>query len=108
MHEPTKSALSIPRKTLLELMQRINFGVIEKLAIRGGEPILNPPPRIVRDVKFCSEGDSRPESHLSDFILKAQVLELFRVFDRRRNGTIHCLEIKHGLPFRMQIEEEVE
>jgi len=86
-------------------MQRIGFGTIEQLVIRQGEPVLNPPPKVVRDVKFGAENGPRPESDLNDFVLKAQVRDLFAQFDALGNGTIRCLEVKHGLPFRMQVEE---
>ena len=86
-------------------MQRIGFGTIEQLVIRQGEPVLDPPPKVVRDVKFGAENGPRPESDLNDFVLKAQVRDLFEQFDVMGNGTIRCLEVKHGLPFRMQVEE---
>ena len=44
-------------------------------------------------------------SALDDFALKAQVRDLFDHFDALRTGTIRTLEVKHGLPFRMQVEE---
>lgn len=75
------------------------------LVIRQGEPVLDPPPKVVRDVKFGAENGPRPESDLNDFVLKAQVRDLFAQFDVMGNGTIRCLEVKHGLPFRMQVEE---
>ena len=86
-------------------MQRIGFGTIEQLVIRQGEPVLDPPPKVVRDVKFGAENGPRPESDLNDFVLKAQVRDLFAQLDALGNGTIRCLEVKHGLPFRMQVEE---
>jgi len=46
MQEHSKSDLSRPRAALIELMQRINFGTIELLPIRHGEPVLDPPPAL--------------------------------------------------------------
>lgn len=101
----TKSQLSRPRADFIELMQCIGFGKIEHLTIRNCEPVLDPPPRIIRDVKFGAEDRFRPESFASDFAVKAQVVELFDSFDSLGNGTIRSLDVKHGLPFRMQLEE---
>ena len=81
-------------------MQRINFGRIEKLSLRNGEPILNPRPTVVREHKFGSENGPRPELGTDDFLLKQQVVELFALFDQRQNDVIGVLDIKHGLPFR--------
>ena len=41
----SKQGLSLCRASLLELMQHINFGRIELLRIRNGQPILDPRPR---------------------------------------------------------------
>lgn len=102
-----KTSLTPSHQRLLKEMQRINFGRIENLVVRDGNPVFDPPPRAIRDVKFCGENGPRPESAIDDFALKAQVLDLFAQFDAIGNGTIRCIEVKHGLPFRMLIEEGV-
>jgi len=33
-------------------MQRINFGRILNLSVRRGQPVLDPPPRIIREMKL--------------------------------------------------------
>ncbi len=86
-------------------MQEINFGRIERLEIEDGEPVFNPPPKIVREVKFGGDNASRPEKGDPDFALKSQVIDLFRQLDEIFSGQIEVLEIKHGLPFRMLVEQ---
>lgn len=105
MSQRLKGALSEPRKRLVELMQHINFGRVERLVVADGQPVLEPSPRIIREIKFGGENGPRPEVVSDDFALKAQVIELFRTFDELRDGEIDVLEIKHGLPFRMLIRE---
>ena len=100
-----KASLTPARRHLLELFQRINFGRVEGLVFRDREPVLSPPSRIVREVKFGGENGPRPELGISDFLLKSQVVELFAYFDKTQNGVIDVLEIKHGLPFRMIVTE---
>jgi hypothetical protein len=102
-----KAALSVPRQRLVELMQTINFGRIEDLAVRGGNPVFDPPPRIVREVKFGGENGPRPEQAAADFLLKAQVVELFQQFEQIGDGVIESIDVKHGLPFRMTVPETV-
>jgi hypothetical protein len=87
-------------------MQRLRFGTIEGLVIRDGEPVFDPRPRVVRDVKFGAKNGPRPESRLDDFVLKDEVREFFAQLDALGNVTIRRLEVKHGLPFRMEVEEE--
>ena len=98
-----KSDLSEARRRLLELMQELDFGRIEALAVRAGQPVLDPPPRIVREHKFGGENGPRGERRLGDFTLKEQVLELFDEFDRLGEGVIDVLTVKHGLPFNMHV-----
>jgi hypothetical protein len=103
----TKSSLSAPQKRLLETMQKMNFGRIEGLSIRGGEPNFSPLPRIVRDVKLgAADSGSRPELNSDDFALKREHIDLFENFRRLGHGTIECLEVKSGLPFRFSTVEE--
>jgi hypothetical protein len=101
---PKKHDVSSARQRLIELMQRVNFGRIERLVIQDGQPVFDPPPRPIREIKFCSENGARPEVVIEDFTLKAQVIDLFRMLDEVRNGVIEVLEVKHGLPFRMAVE----
>ena len=102
----TKSSLSMQQKRLLETMQKTNYGRIEGLRIRGGEPVFTPPPRIVRDVKLgSSDSNARPELHASDFVLKLEHIELFENLRRFGDGQIECIEIKAGLPFRLTVEQ---
>ena len=86
-------------------MQEIKFGRIERLAIRNGEPLLDPPPRIVREVKFGGENAPLLEKVSATFALKSQVIDLFRQLDGMTSGQIEVLEVKHGLPFRMLVEQ---
>jgi len=101
-----KSSLSAPRQRLVEIMQRLNFGRIERLEVRNGEPSLDQaPPRIVLEVKLAGENGPRPGNGAPDFILKTQLVDLFAHFDRLKNARIDVLSIKHGLPFTMDVED---
>ena len=100
-----KSDLSQEGQTLVERMQRINFGRIEHLPIRGGQPVWADQSRVIRKVKLGGENTPRAESGYGDFELKRQVVDLFAQFERIDEGLIRSLEIKHGLPFAMDIEE---
>jgi hypothetical protein len=105
MQPAVKSQLTTKQVQLVELMQRIAFGAIEDLVIRDGTPVFEPHPRVIRDVKFGCTNGPRPEADLSDFSLKSSVQELLAVISALGNATVRRLDIKHGLPFRMQVEE---
>jgi len=105
MRPALKTEVSQPRQRLIREMQRINFGHIRELVIENGDPVFSPSTRSILNVKFGSENGSRPETNMDDFALKKQIRELFAAFEKLKNGTVHCLEIKNGLPFSMQVEE---
>jgi len=102
----TKASLPPAGRRLVELMQGINFGRIEGLIVRSGEPVLDPPPHDVRKFKFCAENGPRPEATIEDFLLKAEVRDLFVQLQVLGNATIPVLHVKHGLPFCMEVEED--
>ena len=89
----------------MELMQRVNFGRIEHLAVLGGEPVFDPPPRVVREIKFGGDNRPRPEIAKADFPLKSRVRGLFARLEALGDGVILCIEVQHGLPFKMSVEE---
>ena len=93
-----KASLSPARRRLLEILQKINFGRIENLSIRDGEPVLDPLPSIHREIKFGGESGPRPELGTADCCLKEQHVQLFDVFDQLQNGVIATLEVQNGLP----------
>lgn len=103
----TKGALLLERRRLVELMQRLHFGQIVGLRLRSGQPVLDPPPQLIRDRKLGSEPLSRPTSPCADFLLKEQVVALFASFDEIGDGVVDLIEIKHGLPFRLQHTEPI-
>ena len=103
-HVLTKAALSPARKHLIQMMQQLNFGRIEGLYVRGGEPVFDPPPHLVQLIKLGADNGPRPELEHSDFALKSQIVELFDHFKKLDNGNIATLEIQHGLPFRLTLE----
>lgn len=106
MTQASKSNLTPAKQSLIGLMQRLNFGCIEGLIVRDGEPVLESKPRVVREVKFCGENGPRPEAAKQDFTLKKEVRDLFAQMETLGNGIVLSLEVKHGLPFKMNFEED--
>ena len=102
---PSKQNLSVARQQLVGLMQRINFGRVFDLEVRDGQPVMDPLPRVVREIKFGGDNGPRPEAAKADFTLKAQVRDLFAELEALGDGVIPCIEIQRGLPFRMTVEE---
>lgn len=96
----------LPSETaFIAAMQALGFGRFEYLQIRGGELVLNPWPSAVRDVKFASQSNTgklaEPNSDL-----RPQIAEFFAYVRDVDAGEIRELEVRHGLPFAMEIELE--
>ena len=101
----TKTSLSPARQRLVELMQEINFGRIEALDVRAGEPVLEPAPRVLRDFLLGKSNAPHRVRVRDDFVLKTEVIELFDLFDRERSATVESLVVQNGLPVRMTVAD---
>jgi hypothetical protein len=101
----TKAALSPARRRLVELMQEINYGRIERLEVRDGEPVFDPPPTVLRLFLFGKDNGPNASRGNDGFALKKKVAELFEVFDRERSLSIQELMIDNGLPVRMTVAD---
>ena len=109
MNQPiTKSSLSEAQRHLVELLQRLNFGRIEGMHVSGGEPIFKPAPRIIQKLKMGGENSPRPETALEDFWLKRPTVEMLQAIADLRDGDVVSIEVKHGLPFAVEIERRAE
>ena len=98
------SQLSAPRQALVRLLQSMNFGSLECLEVRSAEPVFNPPPTVLVEVKLDSEPELRPELDLADFELRAEITRLFAQLDILDDGALERVDIRHGVPWRMVIE----
>jgi hypothetical protein len=98
----------LARRRLTELMQRLNFSRIEGLVVRGGEPVFDPPPRVIRTWRSGGDNGPRPQVQSVDVDLKRDVVEFFEHLKRFGDGVVRCIEIRHGLPLHMEIQETVQ
>jgi hypothetical protein len=96
--------LSPGQRRLLRLFQAINFGRIDELEVRNGEPQFSPLPRVFVELKLDVDDGPRPESRQQHFPLRSQVGRFFAQLAQLRDSTIERIEVRHGLPFRMVVE----
>jgi hypothetical protein len=95
--------LSINRRKLVSLMLEINFGQIEDMHVRGGDPQFDPPPSVTYFDDFDKDIGPHPFLGKQDFALKKQVVGLFKRLDKVGDGKILSLVVQNGLPVRMKI-----
>jgi len=102
----TKQMLSEPWKRLVGTMQALNFGRTVFL-VRAGEPDFTQKVRTVRTRKpSAGENGPRPEATSSDFELRKEVMFLRDQVATATDGACVTIEVKYGLPFLIEIEEE--
>ena len=101
----SQSALSEPRRKLVQVIRRLHYGQILQLQILKGEPVFDPAPQVVRDIKLASDPSPRPEPRAATTELTQQFWDLFAFFDQLRDGVIDRIEIKAGQPFRVLLTE---
>lgn len=102
MSQPRSTTLFPSRRRLVNLCSHVGFGRIENLRVQDGDPQFEASIRVVTERKLGAETNATERS--GDFALKPAVVDLMRVLDLIGTGSIRCLEIRHGLPFRIEIE----
>lgn len=103
-----KSDLSMAGQRLVAIMQANPYSSIYELPVANGDPVFDPSPRLVRDIKLAaSDNCARPELQSGDFLLKREHLELFETLKRLGEGRIDEIQVKGGLPFRVFVTQRI-
>jgi hypothetical protein len=98
------SELSAPRRALIRMCQAIDYGQIIDLHVRDCEPVFNPAPTVLRDIKLDGESTERPECELNEFTLRNEVCRLLQLLDEAGTGRIQRIEVRAGIPRRIVLE----
>lgn len=101
-----KKELSEAKRQIIEQCQVIGFG---RLAFRVKNGVRDPAywSRTRRTVKLAGGGDSaRQPPSADDFELCREQVALLETLASLPDGTPASIEIRHGLPFLVEIEQE--
>ena len=98
------SQLSLTRQALVRLCQETNFGQIRGLVVREGEPIFEPRPTVLVEVRLDLDEGCRPEINLDDFVLREEVCRLMERLQHAGNTVVERIEVRSGIPRRVVIE----
>jgi hypothetical protein len=90
--------LSAQQRWLVDLMREHQFGRIENISIREGQPILDRDVKVVRVTRLGGKSDMPEISGTAEFELKKQFRDLFDELARLGNGGVIRLQFRHGLP----------
>jgi hypothetical protein len=78
-------------------MHHKQFGRFEELRVHNGDPVFDPPPRLIK-VKRIGSVEEPTASVSDDWLLKESIVDLLREFALLGNGTVERLEFRRGLP----------
>ena len=98
--------LSLAERELVRLLQDVGFGRLECIRIRGGAVVFDPSPTVVRVMKFGT-GETPLSIRSASFELKKSVAELVGYIRGVEEGEIQSLEVRHGLPFSMELQYRI-
>jgi hypothetical protein len=108
MSKPLRfSDLSPACQALVRLCQTINHGSIEGLKVETSQPVFDPPPVVLKDVKLDSDEGPRPERALEDFVVGDEIVRLITSLDNMQCGVVRRVEVRAGIPRRIVIESRL-
>jgi hypothetical protein len=93
--------LSPAQRCVVELMQKHQFGRIENIPVRDGQPVLDRNMKAVQVARFGGENTTNQVAS-EEYELKRPVRDLFDRLARLDNGTGIRLEFRNGLPFLLE------
>jgi hypothetical protein len=97
-----KQGLSRAQRDFLALLQRIRYGRVERLLVRGGEPVLAGV-RWKKTVKVGGDNAQHPFVDAADFALRREVVEFFRLLRELGDAELTDVEVRNGLPFTFAV-----
>jgi len=98
--------LSSSERSFVTVLQQRGFGRLEAVKIRCGAVVLDPSPTLVQVLKFGA-AEGQPQTLSVDFELKKSIADLFEYIRGVDAGEIRSLEVRHGLPFSIEIEYRI-
>ena len=100
----TFGALSPAQQRIIRRMHEMGFGKIRNLPVIHGEPNLAEATFTTRRKLTSPNVACKMED---DIELKSPHFEFFRTCEVIQNGIIACLEIQHGVPCHLEIDNQI-
>lgn len=102
-----KGDLSLARRRLSEVFQRLGYGTVWNLPVEGGEPVLGRQLRMTRRLKFPGNNGACEKAELKDYVIKEELVSFFELLDRLGDGIVDEIEVTQGLPQRGSMTETI-
>jgi hypothetical protein len=97
-----RSSLNPDLRRIVEIIEALRFGVIERLSIRDGVPCYEPEPQVLESIKLDSKTAGPSSCDDAELTLKKEFVSLFDQLSRLSDGIVN-IEVRHGAPFKLEI-----
>jgi hypothetical protein len=94
-----RDSLTSGQRLLLEIIESLRFGRLERVTVHLGIPAFEPAPQVFEDVKLGSELDACHQAS-TGATLARDFEHLFRVLNQVGDGVVN-IEIRNNRPFRV-------
>jgi hypothetical protein len=101
----TRSSLTLNQQRLVALLQRIRFGRIHRLRVRGGEPDWGHDVTACSTYKVLGDNGPHPAHDADDYTLRREIVTFLQLLQQIGDGDLLNLEVRNGLPFTFEREE---
>jgi hypothetical protein len=98
----TTRDLTADQRRLLQVMREYQFGRIENMPVRAGNPQLDHGERLVRIAKFDRDSNQQDGPGGDDFELQQPFCRLLDELARLQDCRVLRLEFRHGLPLQLE------
>lgn len=90
--------------TVVQLCLDLQYGRIERLHVRDGEPVLEPMPKVIRTVKFSAPTSKHSATTLAEVLSKPQTKAFLQEISMMKSACIQRLEVRDSQPCFVEIE----
>lgn len=93
-------------RELIRLIRQTQFGCISNIKLSAGQPVVDGNTSVSIEFKLSGIEPTKEVLSEQDYLNRPQVRTLFERFRTLGNGTIECLDVRDGLPFKMTIKRK--
>lgn len=99
-------SLSPNVRCVCERAWRLRYGVLRGLHVRAGDPLLNPPPTVVRMARCDAAGATRHGVSAARFVVKPEHFAFQQELAAIGDGVIDVIKVHDRLPVSLELREE--
>lgn len=103
--DATVGSFSPNLRYVCERAWRLGHGTIRGLHVRAGDPLLDPPPIVIRMFRCDAASTTTHEAVVPDFVVKREHLAFQQKLAAIGNGVIAVIKVHDRLPVNLEMRE---